>query len=505
MGDLRTIGKGAAYVFAGLVFAKLVAYVWRIIVAKTGPESYGLLSLAISVLGLAYTFSFLGLESAIMRYMAYFHEKNDTPKMKGILFSSLKLSIPVSIIVSVALYAYSDYISINLFEKPGLSPLLKIVSFGIVPYMVYIMSLSALIGLKKIEGVVISRNITESTVRLIATIVLIYLGYGILGAAAAYILAFIFSAIVSLYFLEKNFPFLRTKVSSTELEKELLSYSLPLLMGGVVIQLLSWVDVLMIGYFRTASEVGIYSTAVPTAALTLFFPSALSALFLPVITSAYAKNRIEDIRRIYSRITKINVAANIPITLIMVFFSEEILRFFFGNAYSKGALPLSILAIGYFVSSAVITSNAILDMTKNTKTLMSIAIISTAINVALNYFLIPAYGINGAAVSASIAMVLSSILVCSSAYKAINMIPYDKSLLYVCLLGTGSLSGMYFGLHAIYATIPIIPAIIGVLLFFAFYSYLIFEFRIIEKSEVIEIINTLKGKIRAITIPATWD
>ncbi len=505
MGDLRTIGKGAAYVFAGLVFAKLVAYVWRIIVAKTGPESYGLLSLAISILGLTYTFSFLGLESAVMRYMAYFQEKNDNSKMKGVIFSSLKLSIPVSVLVSIALYTYSDFISINLFEKPTLSPLLKIVSFGIVPYMVYIMSLSALIGLKKIEGVVISRNITESTIRLIATIVLIYLGYGILGAAAAYILAFVFSAIVSLYFLEKNFPFLRTKISAEGLEKELLNYSLPLLMGGVVVQMLSWVDILMIGYFRTASEVGIYSTAVPTAALLLFIPSSLSTLFLPVITAAYAKNRTEDIKRVYLRVTKLTVVANLPIVLIMMFFSQDILGFFFGGVYSKGALPLTILALGYFVSSAVTASNAILNMTKNTKSLMAVAIISTAVNVALNCFLIPLYGINGAAVSASIAMTLSGILVCLSAYKSINIVPYDKSLFYVCLLGGGSLSGMYFGLHAIYSTIPIIPAIIGVLLFFAFYLYLIFKFRIIEKNEVVEIINTFKGKIRTITSPAMWD
>jgi len=505
MGDLRTIGKGAAYVFAGLVIAKLVAYVWRIIVAKTGPESYGLLSLAISILGLTYTFSFLGLESAVMRYMAYFKEKNDTLKMKGVIFSSLKLSIPVSILVSIALYSYSDFISIDLFEKPGLSPLLKIVSFGIVPYMVYIMSLSALIGLKKIEGVVISRNVTESTVRLVATIVLIYLGYGILGATAAYILAFVLSAIVSIYFLQKNFPFLGTKISSAGLEKELLSYSLPLLMGGVVVQMLSWIDVLMIGYFRTASEVGIYSTAVPTAALLLFMPSALATLFLPVITAAYAKNRTEDIKRVYLRVTKLTVVANLPLVLIMMFFSKDILGFFFGGVYSEGALSLSILAIGYFVSSAVTTSNAILNMTKNTKSLMTIAIISTAINVALNYYLIPIYGITGAAVSAAIAMALSGILVCLSAYKSINIIPYDKSLLYVCLLGTISLSGMYFGLRAIYPTIPMIPAIIGVLLFFAFYIYLIFKFRILEKNEVIEIINILKGKIRTITTPAIWD
>lgn len=499
MGDLRIIGKGAAYTFAGVVLAKGMAYLWRIIIARIGPEGYGLFSLALAVLGIVSVVSFLGLDSAITRYIAYYQGKNDPSRMKGVITSTLKITLPISFILSAIVFLYSDFISITIFKNPNLSSLIKIMSLGIIPSIVYSISISALTGLKKIEFVVFSKQIVESVIRLIATLIMLYLGYGILGVGFAYVASYFFAGASALYFLEMTHPFIRTKIRAVSLKKELLGYSLPLLMSGIIYQILTWTDTFMLGYFKTASDVGIYNTAVPTAGLLLMASGALSTLFIPVITTAYAKGLMKNIHATHIKITKLIVAANTPIFLLMFFFSKDILTFLFGKEYSGGAITLSILSIGIFISSAVTTSSQILSMLKKTKTIMVLTILSLITNAGLDYVLIPIYGMNGAAFASTFSIIFTSFFISVFAFKSIKIHPFDKSLIHLLLLSVISMGAMYFGLHAIYDIIPLISAILGVAFFFGVYACAIIKFKIIEWREILEMINLLKNKTKLLT------
>lgn len=492
MGSLRIIGKGAAYALTGMFISKILTYIWRLVIARMGPEDYGFISLALTILGISYSLSSLGLGTAVTRYVAYFHGLEDLQKMKGVISTALKLAVPLSLIISAIVFTYSDAISNIIFRAPGLSTVLKIISFGIVPYIIYILAIAALTGLKKIEYVIFSRQIVESITRLLVTLGLLYIGYGVLGVGIAYVSAYLFGALSAVYFLEKSFPFINTKIKAASLDRELLTYSLPLLFSEVIVQALSWTDTLMIGYFKNAAHVGIYNTAAPTAGLILMIPSALSVLFLPVITTAYAKGLMGNIKTTYRKITKLIIAANLPMLLLMVFFSEDILTFLFGYEYSSGSGALIFLSVGYFISAVTGTSGSILDMFKKTKILMAISIASTLINVGMNYLLIPRYGINGAAFASAISLVVGSVLLSAFSFKSINMLPFDKSILYLSLFGTISMGGVYFCLHALYGSIPIIPAVIGVLVFFLIYSYLILKFEIVEMHEIKQVIEILK-------------
>ena len=74
---------------------------------------------------------------------------------------------------------------------------------------------------------------------------------------------------------------------------KILSYSLPLMLSGILISITTWTDTLMIGHFRQASEVGIYNAALPTAQLIYMIPYVFMVLFLPVLTELYAKGKTE--------------------------------------------------------------------------------------------------------------------------------------------------------------------------------------------------------------------
>ena len=87
----------------------------------------------------------------------------------------------------------------------------------------------------------------------------------------------------------------------------------------------------------------------------------------------------------------------------LILIGENFLEIIYGNEYVIGTIALKILVIGQMVNAAFGSVGAILNMTGHEKDAvigMSIAIV---VNVALNFILIPVYGINGAAFSSALA------------------------------------------------------------------------------------------------------
>jgi hypothetical protein len=96
------------------------------------------------------------------------------------------------------------------------------------------------------------------------------LGLGVVGAAWGWVLAIIVMPFLAFYFLEKKvFPIFKTKVKAISVDKELFTYSFPLLFAGIagLVMGWTWTDTLMLGYFTSSTNVGIYNAALPTAQL----------------------------------------------------------------------------------------------------------------------------------------------------------------------------------------------------------------------------------------------
>ena len=72
--------------------------------------------------------------------------------------------------------------------------------------------------------------------------------------------------------------------------KELISYSWPLSLLGIVSFTLYWVDSFSIGYFQNVTAVGFYNAAVPIAALLMLAPDLIIQLFFPFLPIFYIQN-----------------------------------------------------------------------------------------------------------------------------------------------------------------------------------------------------------------------
>ena len=489
--SLKVILKGAGIIFAGMVLGKILGYFYTIIVARLGTEPYGMLHLGYSLVSFLTIFSLLGFQNGILRFVPYYLAKNDKARVKGVIFSALKVCIPISLILAVLMFFFSDKIAIIFFHNQNLVPFFQIFSIMLPFATLGTIFLAIFTAFQKVKYEVLNREIIERTTRLAFTLVFLALGLGIIGASISYVISAFVVFIVSFIILEKKvFPILKTKIKAEYYTKEIFKFSLPLVFSAFLLFIVGWTDTLMLGFFKTVSDVGIYNAAHPTANLMFVLPAALTTLFLPIITQFFSKNKLGEVKKIYNVVSRWVFYVNLPILLVMMFFSPQIIGIIFGNEYLLGAQALSILAFGYMFFSFSYTTTGVLSMAKKSNLIFITTLILAICNVILNYLLIPLYGINGAAIATSISVIIGSIFYFIFSYKIIKSFPFNKSYWKPILASLISISLIYIITKLFITTWSIYTFSLMFFLFLATYCLLLFLFRSfeLEDREMIKII-----------------
>jgi O-antigen/teichoic acid export membrane protein len=207
---------------------------------------------------------------------------------------------------------------------------------------------------------------------------------------------------------------------------------------------ITWTDTLMLGYFMTEDIVGIYNAAVPTSLLLVIAPTLAAALFLPIISGFFSKNKIRPIKEAYLRINRWILLFNIPPLLILSVFSAEIISFLFGPVYVSGAGPLIILSIGYFVYALSIPLYRMAELFKYTKMYFYVNLFAALLNIVLNWFWIPRYGMIGAAIASAISLSLVWVIYYFSIYNKLRIHQVDKDLFKIILIAVIPAAIIYF-------------------------------------------------------------
>ncbi|RLG27544.1 hypothetical protein DRO03_11925, partial [Methanosarcinales archaeon] len=389
--SLRTIAKGAGIGFAGAMFGTAVGYLSRMVIARyLGPEDYGLISLGFAAMMIATVLSLMGFNSGMQRYIAYYRGKCDEGRIKGTIVAALKVTVPTSLLFMGVVFFGADWISVHIFHENNLTPVLTIFAIGIPFWTIATVFVSISIAFQQIKYHVYTFYIFKDSVKLIAIVSLLLIGYGVTGAAVGWILAVVGMAALSFYFVEKKtFPLFSSTVKSISMDKELFYFSFPLIFVGISSLVTGWTDTFMLGYFCTSSEVGIYNAALPTSKLLGVVLSPIGMIFGPVIVGLYAKSRIDELRRTYSSVTKWIFSIVFPGFLLMALFSKRILMILFGDAYVSGSTAMSILAFGILITAMVGPASSVIGAYGRTKIIMWCSFFGASVNVVLNLFLIP--------------------------------------------------------------------------------------------------------------------
>jgi len=178
--------------------------------------------------------------------------------------------------------------------------------------------------------------------------------------------------------------------------KTMLKNSWPLILTGIAISLYMRIDQIMIKEMLGEREVGLYSAAVKLSEAWYFVPVIVTTSLFPAIVNA-KKISLELYNERLQRLYFIMIYSAVSVALLVTFMADKIVEILYGIHYGDAGLVLAIhIWAGVFVGLGVVNGSWFL--TENLQKLATLnTLIGAATNVVLNYFLIPIYGIPGAA------------------------------------------------------------------------------------------------------------
>ena len=496
---LKLLVKTSFVVFIGILLSKIFTYVYRIIIARHfGPEIYGLFSLAIMTIGWLVAFSSLGLTHGLLRFIPLYRGKKQINRIKHILKISTTILFFSSIIAGLILFFSADFISIKIFHNSDLIIFLKIFSF-LIPFIIFSsILLATLRAFEEISWYSFIFNILQNCVKVVFIILLIFLGFKVHAIIFSYFLGFLSMFLVAYFVCKHKLPeifgkYKLNKKIKSKINKEFVSYSWPIMFSTILGTMLFWVDSFLIGYFMGATDVGFYNAAVPIVLLIGFAPELFMQLFFPLINRKFSHKNLRVIKELSQQVGKWIFILNFPLFLMMILFPGAIINIFFGETYLVAENSLRILAIGNFILYLLYISYNLISMIGKSKLLLINTSIALIINIILNLILIPKYGINGAAFSTTIVLILLSMALLFEAKHYTSIIPIRKRIIKIFLVSLIPLSILIFLKQ--FVVINLISLLLFGLFFILSYLLLIFATGCLDKNDFM-ILRSLKKKIK---------
>ena len=494
--SLRLLVKTSFVVFVGVVLSKILGYTYRIIIARYyGPEVYGLFSLALVISGWFIAISALGLGEGLLRFIPIYRGRKEYKKITYLFKISLIIISITSILSGVLLFLLSDFIAVSFFHDASLAIYLKIFSL-IVPISVITSPfLTAIRAHEEIRLYSFIYNIAQNFAKVLILFILVF--FGISNAVPLSYLAGLTVMLVASYAVCKyKIPhlFIKSNIKHDDkkiLKREIMSYSIPILLFGIISIIFYWIDSFSLGYYKGVLEVGLYNAAVPLAVLLGVTPELFMQLFFPMITREYARKNIRLIEQLSKQVAKWILLVNLPIFAIMIVFPGALLNFFFGSAYLGAENALRILSIGALISSVFIVSSQLVSMLGKSKLILINIIIASIVNLLLNSWLVPmqsigfidnSSGLTGAALATLASVILFNALFMAQSYKYLSIIPLKKKMVNLFLIAIVP-TALLFYLRTIYASNDIIVLAALFLIFIAVYAFLIWISKSLDEND----------------------
>lgn len=163
-------------------------------------------------------------------------------------------------------------------------------------------------------------------------------------------------------------------------------------------------DITLIGIFRTDTEVGMYSVAAKIYNILKQVLNAVIVVVIPRVAYYLGNKNQEKYQHLLNMTLRTLLCLTLPVIAGIFVLAEEIVFLAGGGEYFPAVTPLRILcgALGFSVL-ACFFSNAVLIVHKMEAAALKATAASAAVNIALNLYFIPRYGITGAAVTTAAA------------------------------------------------------------------------------------------------------
>lgn len=422
--NIQNLAKGAFLALSLKIVGVGLSFLLNVLIARRlGPSATGLFFLALTMVSVAGVFGCMGLENTFLRYTAAGVAQKNWESIKGLYQKGITIAVPFSVCLTGLVYFFSRTISHQVFHKPELTTLIRLMALAILPTVLILLHAELLKGLQRTRDYIMVHSIGVPAVSLIAFAVLcIQMELGVLGAVWAHILAVFVTALFGFGLWR-----LATKSSMKRIKgrfpwHRLLKSSIPLFWVTIMNFSMMWATTLALGAWGTSAQVGIYTTAYRTSMLTSFILIAVNTVAAPKYAEYYSLNQLNRLEDMALSSVKIMCFLALPPLIVFMVFPHWIMGLF-GSEFMSGGRCLSILACGQFVNVATGSVGYILMMSGHENLMRNAITLSGTLNVILNLWLVPKYNIMGGAIATAISLATLNMIAAYFVWTAVKIKP----------------------------------------------------------------------------------
>jgi O-antigen/teichoic acid export membrane protein len=360
----RRILIGLSWTAIGFLISKAFSFGAAVYLSRMmGKHVYGELGMVQNTVGVLGLFAGAGMGLVTTRFISAcrIRERGRIGKILGIVVLASSIS---TLVVVALIYLAAEHLSVKVLNNKDLGEPLRIGCFLLVSNVCFEVLAGILSGFEDFKSCSIAEIIRG--VLIFPAAVLLTPIQGLDGAVAAFALA---SSAGAVYLLQRARSIVAKNCLKFEIRGAvgeigiLVRYALPTVLSSALpVPALWYATVLLARMPNGYSELGVYNAASQFRMLIMVIPVLLSRVLVPLLAHEHGESNDAAYHRAIEGTQYATMVVLLPVTLGLVFISEEVMGFF-GEDFRKGARVMVFLtagtavsAIGAVIGSAVIAT-----------------------------------------------------------------------------------------------------------------------------------------------------
>lgn len=437
---MHTIKRNVAFsLLAQITGAVFTAGLTIFLARKLGSEGYGVLSLAMSVVGLVALFADFGIANSVARFVA--EDGGDRARVASVLADGLRLKLIASITVAVLMFGLAGPIA-SAYGIPAL--VWPIRGIAVALFGQSLMMMGAVFAASARVDLEWRTALSESATEVLASVGLVLAGAGATGAAFGQAIGYLVGGGMTVLLLARMFgpealP-LGTRFGAHT--KAIAAYASVLLIIDGAYTAFSQIDVLIIGSYLGATAVGVFSAPMRLIAFLAYPGAAIAAGVAPRLARG---PRAEPNIPAFMAGLRLLMVVQSAITAFVLGWAPLFVEIGFGSEFAKSAAVLRALAPYVFLLGFGMLVSLSANYLGEARRRLPVAIVTVVVNLTLDLLLVPRIGVLGGCVGTDVAYAVyapAQLVICQRVLR-LDLRPAAYTFLRTTLAG-GVLTGLLF-------------------------------------------------------------
>jgi O-antigen/teichoic acid export membrane protein len=408
----KTAGRGSIYITAAKLWFIISGY--GIIFALPrfiSREDYGLYKVVVGAVSIINAVIITSTQQTVSKYISQDEEKADSVKSKA-----LKLQTLVGGAAALGFFLLAPVIAKYLNDE-RLTNYLRLASLITLSYSFYAVFIGYFNGQKKFLRQAIV-DMAYSTFKVTFIVLFAWLGFGVMGGIGGFALAAASVLALSVIVAGSGKRFGEVRIA------DLFTFQSYVLLFTLLLNLLQKVDLMMVKALSSSDatiasiNAAEYSAAIDIANITYQIIISITFVVFPLVSQSTFADDNEKTRSYISNTLRYSLMIMAIVATLFSANAQALLSLVFPTGYQGGSGALRVVAYGMLFFGMLYVLTTIISASGQPKVSLMIGAMTLAASALLNSLLIPAYGLTGAGMATTAAMLLGGVM--ASAYLLVK-------------------------------------------------------------------------------------